>query len=126
MAKHKIPSDHLRTKRIYDPPAATDGVRLLVDRLWPRGVSKQAARLDEWLKDVAPSTELRHEFHGHPDEWAEFRRRYAMELKDHGDILARISAMAQKGPVTLLFAAKDEAHNNATALRDILLGQKSG
>ncbi len=110
----------IRIKRIYEPPAATDGRRVLVDRLWPRGMSKDEAKVDEWLKEIAPSDELRTWFGHDPAKWAEFRTRYREELKGHGELLDRLRAEARKETVTLLFAAKDEEHNNAVALKEIL------
>lgn len=109
----------LKIKRVYEPPAADDGLRVLVDRLWPRGLSKQAARVDLWLRDVAPSSTLRKAFHGKPETWDEFRKAYAEELvapAAQAEVAALRARMAQ-GPVTLLYAARDEAHNNAEALR---------
>ena len=114
------------TKRIYDPPAADDGWRVLVDRLWPRGVSKAAARLDEWARDLAPGTELRQWFDHDEAKWPELRRRYARELADKQPQLEALRARAKTGRVTLLFAARDLKHNNAEALRLILQGRRSG
>lgn len=107
----------LTVKRVYEPSAPGDGTRILVDRLWPRGVSKD--RIDLWLKDIAPSDALRHEFHGHPDRWDEFCAAYATELGSAPAqaALATLDARLKDGPVTLLYAAKDEARNNAEALR---------
>jgi uncharacterized protein YeaO (DUF488 family) len=107
----------LTVKRVYDSPAPGDGTRILVDRLWPRGVSKD--KIDLWLKDLAPSDALRHEFHGHPDRWDEFRAAYATELGNPSaqSALAALDAERRKGPVTLLYAAKDQNRNNALALR---------
>lgn len=107
----------LTVKCVYDSPAPGDGTRILVDRLWPRGVSKD--KIDLWLKDLAPSDALRHEFHGHPDRWDEFRAAYATELGSPSaqSALAALDAERRKGPVTLLYAAKDENRNNALALR---------
>lgn len=110
----------LRTKRVYEAPADDDGVRVLVDRLWPRGLSKTAARLDLWLKDVAPSNELRHWFGHDPARWAEFQRRYREELKQQPEALEQLATLAARGRLTLLFAARDEAHNNAVVLRALL------
>ncbi|HTG80791.1 MAG TPA: DUF488 domain-containing protein [Geobacteraceae bacterium] len=107
-------------KRIYEPPVPEDGKRILVDRLWPRGLSKDDARLDEWLKEVAPSDELRRWFGHDPAKWEEFRRRYRQELKTQGEILERLRNEARKGTVTLLFAAKDEERNNAVVLKEML------
>ena len=107
----------LTVKRVYDSPAPGDGTRILVDRLWPRGVSKD--RIDLWLKDLAPSDALRHEFHGHPDRWEEFCVAYATELGSPPAqaALAALTTERKKGPVVLLYAAKDEDRNNAEALR---------
>src|SRR5215469_7042063 len=112
----------IRLKRAYLPPAPEDGVRVLVDRLWPRGVSKSDAKIDRWMKDLAPSTVLRRWFGHDPGRWDEFCRRYKAELSDQTDLLKELRALAQKGPVTLVFGARDEAHNQAVALRDLLAG----
>ena len=114
----------IRTKRVYDPPSGCDGRRILVDRLWPRGVAKDMAMIDEWLREIAPSTELRSWFGHDPQKWEEFRRRYAEELAGEQELLARLRAEASKGTVTLLFAAKDETHNNAVALKEMLEQQR--
>jgi uncharacterized protein YeaO (DUF488 family) len=106
-------------KRAYDPPARTDGKRILIDRLWPRGVSKAKAGIDLWLRDVAPSTELRKWFGHDPEKWPEFRKRYRAELKD-SPALAELKALARKGRITLVYAAKDELHNDAVVLKAIL------
>jgi len=110
----------IRIKRAYDPPSQDDGRRILVDRLWPRGLSKEKAVLDLWMKEIAPSTELR-KWYGHePDKWAEFKRRYFSELDtspEQVDILARET---QRGIVTLLYASKKEKLNNAEALKEYL------
>lgn len=103
-------------KRIYDKPSDEDGFRILVDRIWPRGVSKQDAHIDKWLKDIAPSTELRKWFAHDPDKWPEFKKRYFNQLKEHAELVNVISQIAQKQPVTLVYAAKDEEYNNAVAL----------
>ncbi len=108
-----------RIKRIYAEAEAADGARILVDRLWPRGVAKDKAQIDLWLKDIAPSDALRRRFHGKPDDWAEFRAAYAEELKMPAaqEAVATLNAAARKGSVTLLYAARDEERNNAVALR---------
>ncbi|MDH4992565.1 DUF488 domain-containing protein [Aquamicrobium lusatiense] len=106
----------LVVKRVYEPVAESDGQRVLVDRLWPRGQSKEKAHLDLWLKDVAPSDELRHWFGHDPERWAEFQKRYRVELDGKADALAELRALMAKGKVTLLFAAHDEERNNAVAL----------
>jgi uncharacterized protein YeaO (DUF488 family) len=111
----------IRIRRIYDPPAADDGRRVLVDRLWPRGLSREKAHIDEWLKEIAPSDGLRKWFGHDPSRWEEFRERYRDELKGHGGILDRLRAEGKKGRVTLLFAAKDVEHNNAVIIRELLI-----
>jgi uncharacterized protein YeaO (DUF488 family) len=108
-------------KRVYDPPAAGDGLRVLVDRLWPRGLSKAKARLGEWVKDVAPSDGLRKWFGHDPAKWAEFRKRYRAELKENPETLAGLSTHARdRRQITLLYAAKDDRHNNAVVLAEHL------
>jgi len=109
----------IAVKRIYEPPSPADGRRVLVDRLWPRGVSKARAQLDAWMKDVAPSPELRRWFDHRPERWPEFRRRYIDELKSN-PALGALRDMAAAGPVTLLYAARDAAHNEAVVLADRL------
>lgn len=111
-----------QVKRIYDAPAAGDGQRILVDRLWPRGITKEKAALDLWLKDVSPSDALRKRVHGDPDGWQVFLVDYAAELEREpaASAAASLLAMAEKGPVTLLYAARDTHRNNAIALRDWL------
>ncbi|MGZ3341307.1 MAG: DUF488 domain-containing protein [Reyranella sp.] len=113
----------IRLKRAYQPAAADDGTRILVDRLWPRGVKKADAAIDRWLKDIAPSTALRQWFAHDPARWPEFRRRYAAEIRRHPDLLAELRAIARKGPVTLIFSARDELRNDAVVLRHVLLGR---
>jgi len=112
----------IRTKRLYDPPERGDGRRVLVDRLWPRGMKKSDASFDEWLRDAAPSTELRRWFAHDAAKWDEFRRRYAKELEAPAARAAveRLKEFAARGDVTLLYSARDEEHNNAAALRDYL------
>jgi len=114
----KLPS--LQVKRVYDPPSERDGVRVLVDRLWPRGLTKTAAAVDLWLKDLAPSVTLRRWFTHNPSLWTEFIRRYAEELDSlqaKSAAVAALVAAVRRGRVTLLFGARDHQHNNATALR---------
>jgi uncharacterized protein YeaO (DUF488 family) len=120
--KTKAPARDVKLKRAYEKPAATDGARILVDRLWPRGLTKDAAALDSWAKDLAPSTELRKWFGHDPARWAEFKRRYAAELRQHSALLDALRQRAELGPVTLVYAARDEEHNEAVVLRDTLLG----
>lgn len=110
----------IEIKRVYDPPAKSDGRRVLVDRVWPRGLSKAGARIDEWLKDVAPSTVLRQWFGHDPDKWKEFERRYFRELDANPAAVAQLRALARGRRVTLLFGARDILHNNAVALRSYL------
>jgi uncharacterized protein YeaO (DUF488 family) len=113
----------VRLKRAYQPAAADDGMRILVDRLWPRGLKKSDAAIDRWLKDIAPSTALRQWFAHDPARWPEFRRRYAAEIRRHPDQLAELRVLARKGPVTLIFSARDELRNDAVVLRHVLLGR---
>ena len=110
----------IRLKRVYEPPAPEDGVRVLVDRLWPRGLRKADAAIDRWLKELAPSTALRQWFGHEPSRWTGFQQRYRRELAERGDLLQQLRALARRGPVTLLYAARDEAHNEAVVLRDLL------
>lgn len=112
----------LNVKRVYDPPGADDGTRILVDRLWPRGLSRDKAAIDLWLRDVAPSDGLRKRFHGKPQDWEQFCAAYAAELQEPA-AQAAADALRERlrhGPATLLFAARDVQHNNAVALRDWL------
>ena len=110
----------ITTKRIYDEPAQGDGLRVLVDRLWPRGLSKERARIDHWLKEVAPSDALRKWFGHDRAKWDEFKRRYFEELGDKNEAVDSIVSKASQGPVTLLYGAKDEECNNAVALREFV------
>ena len=111
----------LKLKRIYAPPAKSDGFRILVDRLWPRGLSKQKAKVDHWLRDIAPSTALRRWYGHDPARWPEFRRRYAGELKAQPGALKELQALLKAHPtVTLLFSSKEEKLNNAVALKAYL------
>ncbi|MBI2851445.1 MAG: DUF488 family protein [Chloroflexi bacterium] len=114
----------LRVKRVYEGKQADDGTRLLVDRLWPRGLSKGEAGIDEWLKDLAPSDELRRWFAHEPEKWPEFRKRYLEELSvpEKTEALKRIARMVAEGGVTLLYAAKDTERNNARVLADVVTG----
>lgn len=110
---------NLHLKRIYLPASDEDGMRILVDRLWPRGVSKHDAALTEWMKDAAPSTELREWFGHDPVRWAEFRKRYRTELKDN-PCVEKLREMATKGKVTLVYGARDEQHNQALVLAEVV------
>lgn len=107
-------------KRVYEKPAKEDGMRILVDRLWPRGVSKEKAKIDLWLKDIAPSDGLRKWFGHQPTRWEEFRKRYLEELRNNKEALGELASLCRKNPVTLLYAAKDEAMNNAVVLKELL------
>jgi uncharacterized protein YeaO (DUF488 family) len=113
----------IRLKRAYEPPAATDGTRVLVDRLWPRGLTKKEAAIDRWLREIAPSTELRRWFGHDPGRWYEFQRRYAVELEHHGELMDELVRLARQGTLTLIFGARDEEHNDAVVLRELLLGR---
>ncbi len=117
----KIPPDHLRVKRAYESPAPGDGTRVLIDRLWPRGIKKEDLAIDQWNKELAPSTALRQWFGHDPALWDEFEQRYAAELQPHAEALDALRALARKGTVTLVYGAHDEARNNAVALRALLL-----
>ncbi len=110
----------IRTKRIYTPPGPEDGYRILVDRLWPRGMKKEAARIDLWAKDVAPSTELRQWFHHDAGQWEEFEKRYCAELKASAAVEALLPEIRKHKVVTLLYGARDEQHNQAVVLRALL------
>ncbi len=115
----------VRLKRVYEPPSSEDGFRILVDRLWPRGLSKEQARIDHWLREIAPSDELRRWFGHDPQRWEEFRQRYFAELDEIRELLRTIRT--QSSPVvTLLFAAKDTERNNAVALTDYLRRTEEG
>lgn len=118
-----VPASHLRLKRAYDPAEPGDGVRILVDRLWPRGVSKEKAALDDWIKEVAPSTALRKWFGHDPARWAEFQHRYRAELREQPAVLDHIRALAKVHVVTLVYSAHDTQHNDAVVLRSVLLCQ---
>jgi uncharacterized protein YeaO (DUF488 family) len=111
---------NIRIKRAYEEPSGEDGTRILVDRLWPRGLTKEKARVDLWLKDVAPSTELRKWFAHDPARWAEFRSRYLGELKRNKEQLSLLRQEAAKGTVTLVYGAKDQEHNEAVILQKLL------
>lgn len=110
----------IQLKRAYDPPSRKDGLRILVERLWPRGIRKEEAAIDLWLKDLAPSAALRKWFDHDPAKWNEFRRRYWAELKEQGDLLRLLKHRAQEGPVTFVFAARDAERNSAVALKGYL------
>ena len=115
---------NLKIKRVYEPSEKSDGIRVLVDRLWPRGLTKAKAGVDIWLKELAPSAELRKWFGHDPDKWTEFKKRYRVELAENDEQLARLREEIKKGTVTLLYGAKDEEHNDAVVLIEFLRDQK--
>jgi uncharacterized protein YeaO (DUF488 family) len=106
----------IKLKRVYETPAKEDGTRILVDRLWPRGLTKEKAKVDLWLKEIAPSTELRKWFAHDPAKWAEFQTRYKSELKNNPEQVALLKKEVAKGPATILYGARDEEHNEAIVL----------
>jgi uncharacterized protein YeaO (DUF488 family) len=110
----------IKLKRAYEKPARDDGERILVERLWPRGLTKLQAKVDLWLKDVAPSTELRKWFGHDPDRWDEFRRRYQKELRGKEDLIKMLKRKAKAGAITLIYAARDEERNGALVLKKFL------
>lgn len=112
---------HVQIRRVYDEPTDDDGYRVLVDRLWPRGVSKEAAQIDEWVRDISPSDDLRHWFGHDPARWDEFRRRYRTEMDGPGaESVEHLVDLAGHQTVTLVYAAKDTEHNNAVAIKELL------
>lgn len=117
-----MPGARIGLKRVYEPPSAADGARVLVERLWPRGLKRADAAVDRWLKDVAPSHELRRWYGHDPARWEEFRARYRAELEARPEALLPLRELAARGPVTLVFAARDEARNSAVVLRELLEG----
>jgi uncharacterized protein YeaO (DUF488 family) len=119
-AVHVTVKLNISLKRAYEPPSPEDGLRVLVDRLWPRGLRKADASIDRWLKEIAPSTELRRWFGHDPARWEEFQLRYRRELSTHQELLSELRALAREGPLTLVYSAHDEDHNDAVVLRDTL------
>jgi uncharacterized protein YeaO (DUF488 family) len=117
----KIAAGRIRIKRAYEPPTSEDGTRILIDRLWPRGVKKANAAIDEWMKAIAPSTELRKWFGHAPERWPEFQRRYRSEIQQHPAEFKQLRELTQDGPITLVYAAHDDAHNDAVVLRNLLV-----
>jgi uncharacterized protein YeaO (DUF488 family) len=111
----------IRLKPAHEPPSLEDGKRILVDRLWPRGIRRTDAAIDCWLKEIAPSSDLRRWFGHDPGRWEEFQNRYRRELSAHPEILNKLRALADQDPLTFVYAARDEDHNHAVALRDVLL-----
>jgi uncharacterized protein YeaO (DUF488 family) len=120
---NKLSARNIKLKRAYERPSAEDGTRVLVDRLWPRGVRRSDAAIDHWAKELSPSTELRKWFAHDPSRWKEFRRRFARELHQHADQLHDLRNIARHRGITLVYAAHDELHNDAVVLRDVLLGR---
>ena len=110
----------LRLKRVYEPPAPSDGERILVDRLWPRGLSKAKAAVDTWMKDIAPSSKLRRWFRHDPRKWIEFKRRYRAELRACRPLVRDLARLASRRRVTLVYSARDEAHNDARVLATLV------
>lgn len=110
----------IQIRRIYDPAQESDGKRVLVDRLWPRGMAKERARLDLWCKEIAPSDALRHWFHANPGQWQEFGTRYRTELAARDDLIREFAGYAADGTLTLLYGSRDGEHNNAAVLREYL------
>lgn len=110
----------IQVKRIYDAPSTSDGVRILVDRLWPRGIKKGDAKIDLWLKDIAPSTTLRKWYAHDPEKWTEFQKKYGKELEDKSELLEKIVKELKKGSVTLLYSSKETERNNAVCLKNYL------
>jgi uncharacterized protein YeaO (DUF488 family) len=110
----------IKIKRIYDQVSEDDGKRILVDRLWPRGLKKDEIKIDEWLKEIAPSDGLRKWFSHDPSKWQEFKNRYKKELKNKSEITEKLRIETKKGQVTLLFSAKDVEHNNAVVLKEVI------
>jgi uncharacterized protein YeaO (DUF488 family) len=119
----KLPAGNVKLKRAYDPPATEDGTRVLIDRLWPRGISKEHAAIDQRMKDISPSTAFRKWFGHDPARWDEFRRRYAKEVHKNADLLDQLRTLARQGPITLVYSAHDKVHNDAVELRNLLLGR---
>ena len=117
---HAGKADVLKLKRVYEPAARSDGRRILVDRLWPRGLTKEKAALDEWMKEIAPSTELRRWFAHDPEKWPEFQKRYRQELRAHADLVREIATRASRSRVTLVYGARDELRNEAVVLAAVV------
>jgi uncharacterized protein YeaO (DUF488 family) len=121
----RIMADNVKLKRAYEPSADDDGTRILIERLWPRGVKKVDAAIDEWTKDIAPSTALRKWFGHDPTRWREFRSRYGVEIWKHPEQLDRLRALARRDLITLVYSARDELHNGGVVLRAFLLGRQT-
>jgi uncharacterized protein YeaO (DUF488 family) len=116
----------IRLKRAYEPATEGDGTRILVDRLWPRGIAKADAAIGRWFRDLAPSSELRNWFGHDPARWQEFRRRYTAELRRHRELLDELRRLASEGRLTLVYGARDEQHNDAVVLKDVLQSRSNG
>jgi uncharacterized protein YeaO (DUF488 family) len=114
----------IKLKRVYEPASGVDGTRIFVDRLWPRGLRKEDAAIDHWCKELAASTALRQWFGHKPERWEEFRKRYKAEIAEQPEALAELRSFARKGPITMLFAAHDELHNNAVVLHELLRAKR--
>ena len=110
----------IKIKRVYEKPDKTDGFRILVDRLWPRGLTKEKAAADLWLKDIAPSTELRKWFNHEPEKWKEFIKKYQLELKENKEPVSLLKGYAKKGQVTLIYGARDQEHNEALVIKNFI------
>ena len=115
-----IDNMNVRLKRVYEKPDKGDGVRILVDRLWPRGLSKKKAQVDFWLKEIAPTSELRKWFRHDPKKWDEFQKRYEQEIRRKDDLMKILKRRARQGAITLIYAARDEKHNEAVVLKHFL------
>ena len=111
---------NIKVKRAYEAPDKSDGTRILVDRLWPRGLTKKKAAIDLWLKEIAPTTELRQWFGHDPDKWQRFRGRYETEIRHNTDLLQRLEHEAREGTITLIYGARDEKHTEALVLKQML------
>ena len=119
----RIAARNVKLKRAYEPAVTGDGTRILIDRLWPRGVSKARLALDQWMKDIAPSTGLREWFGHDPARWTEFRTRYAKEVRANAELFGQLRTLARESPITLVYSAHDKRHNDAVVLRSLLLGR---
>ena len=122
LQKFTTPYTIMKIKRVYLKPDKEDGIRILVDRLWPRGLTKEKASIDLWLKDIAPTTELRKWFDHDPTKWNEFRKKYYLELENNKEQGFLLKEQIEKGPITLVYAAKDEEHNEALVIKDFFTG----
>ena len=111
---------HVNIKRVYEEPKKSDGKRILVDRLWPRGLTKAEVKVDLWLKEIAPSTALRKRFSHEPSKWEEFKKRYSVELEKNNEQISLLEGEVSEGKVTLVYGAKDQEHNGAVVLREFL------